>query len=166
MASAALWLAVINGAIWLGGTVFMMLVLNPLWTASPPASVRSYWVDARLYDTIFNFFGPPWQAARTVTVVAALIACWPWRQHRRLLLITTASLAIGLAMTRLHVYPMNETLFTPAIDAVPADQVRALTAAWVRADRVRFAVMSVGFLAMLRAFSLPLPRPPGTPGAR
>lgn len=50
IARALLWVAVINAAIWIGGTVFMMLVFNPLWTASPPESVRLYWVEAHFFE--------------------------------------------------------------------------------------------------------------------
>jgi hypothetical protein len=60
----------------------MMLVFNPLWTASPPESVRAYWVDAHFYDTIFNFFGPAWQIGRIVPALGALLACWSLPRHR------------------------------------------------------------------------------------
>jgi hypothetical protein len=32
----SLWIAVILNAIWIGGTVYQMIVIVPLWTASLP----------------------------------------------------------------------------------------------------------------------------------
>jgi hypothetical protein len=162
IARALLWLSVINAAIWIGGTVFMMLVFNPLWTASPPESVRSYWVDARFYDTIFNFFGPAWQVVRTVPVLGALLACWTLRRHRTWLLVHVALFAVAVGMTLLYIYPMNDVLFTPAIDGLSIDAARAMTDKWIVADRVRFAIMAVGFIALLRAFSMPIMSSGGT----
>jgi hypothetical protein len=148
LARALLWVSVVNAAIWFGGKVFMMLVFNPLWTASPPQSVRAYWVDARFYDTIFNFFGPAWQIGRTVPVLAALLACWSLPRHRALLLLNVGTLLAGVAMTLFYIYPINDVLFTPAIDGLSKDVARDMTENWVVADRVRFAIMCVGFVAL------------------
>ena len=156
IALALLWISVINGAIWIGGTVFMMLVFNPLWTASPPESVRSYWLEARFYDTIFNFFGPAWQIVRTVPALGALIVCWSLPRQRTWLLVNAVTLLVAVAMTLLYIYPMNEVLFTSAIDGLSVDAARAMTEHWILADRVRFAVRCVGFVALLRAFSMPI----------
>lgn len=148
----------LNGAIWLGGTVFMMLVLNPLWAAAPPASVRAYWVDGRLFETIFNYFGPPWQVARLLPLIGACIACWPSPRHRRWLGMAVVAWSVGVAMTVTYIYPMNETLFTAAIDDVPDGAARAMTHTWLLADRARFAIMTVGILSVFQAFRLPLDR--------
>jgi uncharacterized membrane protein len=156
LAQALLWVSVVNAAIWMGGTVFMMLVFNPLWTASPPESVRAYWVEARFYESIFNFFGPWWQFVRTVPVIGALLACWNQPRHRPLLLVNVGTLLAAIAMTLFYIYPMNDVLFTTAIDSLSRDAAREMTANWVVADRARFAIMCAGFVCLLRAFSIPI----------
>ena len=37
-----LWWAVLGFSIWVGGTLFKMLVIVPLWSASPPESVHAF----------------------------------------------------------------------------------------------------------------------------
>jgi hypothetical protein len=59
-------------------------------------------------------------------------------------------------MTLLYIYPMNNVLFTPAIEGLSVEAAREMTDRWIAADRVRFAVICVGFIALLRAFSLPI----------
>ncbi len=51
-----------------------MLVIVPLWSASPPETVRAFFQGTDYNRTIFNFFGPPFIVARNVPVVAALLA--------------------------------------------------------------------------------------------
>lgn len=157
IAQVLLWISVLNMGIWIGGTLYMMLVLNPLWTASPPESVRAYWVDARLYTTIFNFFGPVWMPIRNLPILAALIACWNAPTHRNYLLINVGIGLCGLVLTLGYIYPINAVLFTPAISSVSVDAARTMTHHWIVADRIRFAAMFIGYLALLRAFSIPLP---------
>ena len=38
----SLWLSVIALTTWVGGTLYQMLVIVPLWNASPPESVRAF----------------------------------------------------------------------------------------------------------------------------
>jgi hypothetical protein len=45
-----------------------MLVFLPMWSASPPESVRAFYLRTRYNETIWNFFGPPFTAARCSSV--------------------------------------------------------------------------------------------------
>jgi hypothetical protein len=81
----SLWLSVVALTTWVGGTLYQMLVIVPLWSASPPESVRAFFQGTEWNRTIFNFFGPSFIAARNVPVLAALIAGWHLPQHRRAL---------------------------------------------------------------------------------
>jgi len=38
----SLWWAVIGASIWVGGTVYMMCVIDPQWSNHPPESVRYF----------------------------------------------------------------------------------------------------------------------------
>jgi hypothetical protein len=42
IASILLWCNVLSISIWFGGTIYQMLVITLLWSASPPESVRSF----------------------------------------------------------------------------------------------------------------------------
>jgi hypothetical protein len=69
----SLWLSVLALSTWVGGTLYQMLVVVPLWSASPPESVHAFFRGTDYNRTVFNFFGPPFMLARNVPLVAALI---------------------------------------------------------------------------------------------
>ena len=149
-----LWYNVVSLAVWVGGTVYQMLVIVPLWSASPPESLRSFLQGTAFTTTIYNFFGPVTQLTRVPPVFILALVGWNQPQLRPWLLVCAGTMLVGLVMTRAYIYPMNE-LLAKAGDGLSADAVRALVRKWIIADRVRFAIMSAGYLCLLRAFSLP-----------
>jgi uncharacterized membrane protein len=160
-----MWWSVLGLATWVGGTMFYMLVVVPLWSSSPPDSVRAIFVDAGLNKTIWNFFGPPWMALRNVPLIAALIVGWPYPAHRRLLLVTVLIGILGVAFTLVYMYPINAILMGEPGHDVGAAEMRLLVRQWVIADRIRFAAMTAGLLFLLRAFAIPCPRKQGVSAA-
>lgn len=154
----SLWLSVILLALWVGGTLYQMLVIVPLWTASPPASLRAF-LTADYPGTVLNFFGPPFIAARTLSLVVALVAGWKFAMHRSALLVALACWLIVVGFTLLYIYPINDDLFGAALSRLGDEEARNLLQRWIIADRARFAVGCVGFIALLFAFRLPLPAP-------
>ena len=160
-----LWYNVVSMAIWVGGTVYQMLVVVPLWSASPPETVTAFFKGTQYLAQIPRFFGPRTMALRVLPIGLLLIAGWNERRLRPLLIVTAATVAIGLAMTLLWIYPINDALFWRAGEGVPVDALRTMVDRWIFLDRLRFALMGVGYLALLRAFSLSGSREP-EPGAR
>lgn len=157
--AVCLWLSVLALSTWVGGTLYQMLVIVPLWSASPPESVRAFFQGTDYNRTIFQFFGPPFIVARNVPVVAALIVGWHLPRHRRALLIATACFTVfGAIFTFLYVYPINAVLFEQAGGSQSPNEIRALANEWIFRDRVRFAIGLIGFVAVLHAFRLPIPR--------
>ncbi len=157
MAQVLLWLAVLGTSVWVGGTLYQMLVIVPMWSASPPESVRAFFLSTRYNETIWNFFGPPFMAARLAPLLGALLAGWHLPQHRKWLLVAAACKAFGVVFTLAYVYPINDVLFAQAGGNHSAEEIRAMVRQWVIADQVRFGVGVVGFLALLRALSIPFP---------
>lgn len=152
----ALWISVIGMAAWFGGTLYQMLVVVPMWSASPPESVKKFFLETTYNQTIWNFFGPPFMAARILPVIAALILGWRWREHRYWLLSATILLVAIIVYTLIYIYPTNAVLFAQAGGDNPPEVIRAMVSDWISADRIRFAVGSLVFLALLRALSLPI----------
>jgi len=153
----SLWLSVIGFSTWIGGTLYQMLVVVPMWSVSPPDSVRWFFHTTQYNHLIFRFFGPPFMLARTLPVLAALIIGWHLPRQRRALLLASACLVFAVVFTLLYVYPMNAVLFERAGGHLGTEEVQALAERWIFADRFRFAVGVVGFLALMHAFRLPLP---------
>ena len=152
----SLWLSAIALGTWVGGTLYQMLVIVPLWNASPPDSVRAFFHGTDYNRTIFRFFGPPFIAARMLPVLAALLAGWHLPRHRLALLLAPACFAFGVVYTLVYIYPINAVLFEQAGGNHSAEAIRAMADRWIFADRLRFAIGVVGFLAVLWAFRLPM----------
>lgn len=149
-----LWWAVIGFSIWLGGTVFSMTVVVPMWSESPPQSVKEFFTETSFNKYIFNFFGPPWMAIRNLPVLIALVLGWYSKLHRRYLLITFISLVIGIIYTFTYIYPINEILMTQAGADKSAEEIQTMVDKWVFADRLRFVIMLIGYFFLLKAFRL------------
>jgi uncharacterized membrane protein len=152
-----LWWAVFGFSIWLGGTIFSMTVVVPMWSESPPQSVKEFFSETSFNKYIFNFFGPPWMAIRNLPVLIALVLGWYSKQHRKYLLITFISLVIGIIYTITYIYPINDILMTKAGADQSAEEISTMVDNWIFADRLRFVVMLVGYFCLLKAFRLAIP---------
>ena len=157
IAQILLWLAVLGLSVWVGGTLYQMLVIVPMWSSSPPESVRAFFLGTRYNETIWNFFGPPFMAARLAPLLGALLVGWHLRQHRKWLLVAASSMIFGVVFTLAYVYPINDVLFLQAGGNHSPEEVQGMARQWIAADRVRFGVGVIGFLALLRALSIPFP---------
>ena len=151
-----LWYNVLSLGIWAGGTVYQMAVIVPLWSASPPESVRAFFQGTQFMTTIWSFFGPVTQVMRALPLFALVAVAWKYPNIRYWTAVCGATMVVGLVMTRAYIYPINDVLFTKAGGDLSADAVRELVRTWIFADRLRFGIMAAGYVCLLRAFSLPL----------
>jgi hypothetical protein len=153
-----LWYAVLAWGTWLGGTLYQMLVVVPLWSASPPESVRAFFTGTDYNRTIFHFFGPPFMAVRTLPLLLGLPLAWHRPAHRLPLGIAATGVALATIFTIVYVYPINDVLFAQAGGSGSPEQITAMVRQWIWADRLRFGVGVVVFICLLQAFRLPLRR--------
>jgi hypothetical protein len=151
-----LWLAVIGMSLWVGGTVFSMSVVVPMWSETPPESVKAFFGGTSFNKYIFNFFGPPWMVGRNLPILIALILSWNSRLHRRYLLITFITFIAGVLYTLFYIYPINEVLMMQAGGNHSAEEIQKMVKQWVVADRLRFVVGFIGYIFLLKAFRLPI----------
>jgi hypothetical protein len=151
-----LWYNVLSIGVWAGGTIFQMLVVVPIWNASPPESVRAFFGGTPYMTTIYHFFGPLTQIARALPLFALVWVAWPYAALRPWVAAAGATMLFGLVFTRTYVYPINDVLFARAGAGLDDAAVRALATRWIIADRLRLAVMGAGYVCLLRAFRLPV----------
>src|SRR6187200_1392246 len=59
ISSVCLWIAILSAVIGVGGNLFQMMVVDPLWSAAPPASVQAYFSDARHFEALRRFHNNP-----------------------------------------------------------------------------------------------------------
>jgi Anthrone oxygenase len=154
-----LWLAIIGMGSWAGGTLYQMIEVVPVWSASPPESVRTFFRDTDFGRHKVRFFGPATMVARNLPLILALVAAWPRPRHRGWLLLAIGCFAFGLILTLAYVYPINAVLFNQAGGSATDGEIRSMVSRWVLADRVRFVVGLVGLFAVLQAFRLPIGSP-------
>jgi hypothetical protein len=153
-----LWISVIVWGIWFGGTIYQMLVIVPIWSDSLPQSVYAFFKGTSWNHNILYFFGPYWMPVRFLPLYGMLILGWGLPAHRPLFIITAVCMTFVLLFTLIYVYPINAVLFAQAGGDHGVEEIRAMLHRWVVADRARFAVGCVGYLALLRALSIPIPR--------
>jgi uncharacterized membrane protein len=152
-----LWWAVIGFSTWVGGTLFSMSVVVPMWSESPPQSVKEFFGGTNFNTYIYHFFGPPWMIIRNLPVLIVLLLGWYSKGHRRYLLVTLISIVFGIVYTMAYIYPINDMLMTKAGAGKSAEEIQNMVDQWIFADRLRFVVMLIGFFYLLKAFRLPLP---------
>jgi hypothetical protein len=151
-----LWLTIIGLGSWAGWTLYQMVEVVPVWSASPPESVRTFFRDTDFGRHKVRFFGPPTMVARNLPLILALVAAWPRPRHRAWLLVALGCFAFSLIFTLAYVYPINAVLFNQAGGDGSASEIRSMVARWVFADQLRFVVGLVGLFAVLQAFRLPM----------
>jgi hypothetical protein len=150
-----LWLAVINLSIWIGGTMFHMIVVLPLWSQPLPDSVASFFGGTRAYEYLLDFYGPQWMVIRILPIVIALLLGWNSKRHRYFILITVLTIAFGLVLSIIVVFPINEVIMAKGGTGASPEEIEQMVHTWIQADRLRFAIIFVGYLFLLWAFRLP-----------
>lgn len=150
-----LWYSVFAWATWWGGTLYQMLVVVPMWSASPPESVVAFFLGTEYNTTIFHFFGPPFMAARTIPIAITLAMAWHLPRHRIALAVAVVGLLFAVMFTLFYIYPINAVLFQQAGGDQSPAEIADMVRRWVWADRLRFGVGTIVFGCILRAFRLP-----------
>ena len=59
-------------------------------------------------------------------------------------------------MTIIYVYPINEAIMAKAGEGSSPDEIKTMVGNWILADRLRFAIIFIGYFFLLWAFRLPL----------
>ena len=158
---ALLWVSVVAWGILLGATLFDLRVLAGAWSASPPESLSLLPYGNRWPVDTGEFFIPS-SAALLLATFGALVAGWKTGSRYRALLFVSAATIFGvLVFTVLVFWPMNAALWAIARGSAKAlkdpEAIRALVHQWITLDWLRVAIGAVGYVAAIRAISLPYP---------
>ena len=151
-----LWWSVIGISTWIGGTLFHMSVVVPMWSESPPESVKNFFGGTSFNRYIPNFYSMPWMMVKTIPVLISFFLGWYSKPHRRLLFITLLTILFGIIYSVIYIFPINEVMMKNAGFGKSPEEIKSLVDKWVFADRLRFIVMSIGYFCLLQAFRLPV----------
>jgi hypothetical protein len=160
IAQIFLWLFVIALGIELGGGLYETLVVMPLWAAAPPDSVTAYYQhNVANPQFTLNAGGRFWMFATPLVglaAIAALLSGLKTRpEHRKWRVAGTVLALIVVISTFAWFVPNIIKLFSEAVTRMSADEITSLTNWWVRLNWVRAVVYAAGWLAALRALSIP-----------
>ena len=154
LTALSLWISLISWSIWLGGTIYQMLVVVPMWSRHLPESLVAFLRSTNFTRDVLKFFGPRWMPVRSLALLLPFLD-WNLLAHRPFLIVAACSVAASLIFTIAYVYPINAVLFSDTVEGRNIHEVQTLAHHWIVADQVRLLVVSIGYLALLRAVSLP-----------
>jgi len=130
-------------------------VIDPIWSASPPASVGAFFSGTPFLEAIRSFHQNPFFLVGAVCLLGALILNWKVPTLRKWILLAVGIELLVVLGTIFYVYPINDVLFVHAGGGLDSTAIKAMTHRWLIADRIRFIFKVVVFLCLLRALSLP-----------
>ncbi len=157
VAQLLLYALIVLYGINVGGNVYEMLVLTPLWSASPPESVRKFFEGTGMARAIQKFWLSRLAKYSLFVLVAAVIAAWNVPGRRLWLAAAVGATAVSYALTLGYIFRRKKVLFRSAVE-LPAEQVQLKTRQFVLADRVRLIFKFAAFLCVVQALTIPPPR--------
>ncbi len=149
-----LWLFVVALSLQMGAGLYEMRVVTPLWSGSPPASVRDWNSDARYAIEPRARFWRYCTAAVGLAAVGALVSAWLSRACRRGWLVASAVTVILLVLaTYLYFAPALAELLAERGAPLSDEEIAERVSRWLWWSRVRATVYACAWLAALWAFS-------------
>ena len=154
-ARVSLWLFVVALSLQMGAGLYEMRVVTPLWSASPPASVRAWNADgARAIEPRAKF----WRyctAAVGLTAALALVSALTEGGRRRKWVVASAVTVIVLVfVTYVYFAPTLAVLLERRGAGLSDEQVVERVGSWLWLGRVRAAAYVLAWLAALKALSV------------
>ncbi len=160
IAQIILWLFVIARGITIGGGLYETFVVMPLWSLAPPDSVIAYHHhNAANPQFAINAGGRFWMFFTPLVgllSIATLLSGWRTRPKHRKWRITGSVLTLVVVVFTFVWFVPNIILLTgKGVLAMNPDEVKSLTNWWVRLNWLRAVFYLTGWLAALRALSIP-----------
>jgi hypothetical protein len=155
-----LWLFVILAAIVIGGGLYEMRVVVPLWAQAPPESVwkfASERVNNPLYtpNSGLRFWIYVTPLHLLVSIVMIFVGLKTRGAHRRFVLMAAAIFALLHLSALLYFVPAIDKILTSQNSGMNPAEVVSRVHAWVYGSWLRFAIGLVGLICGLRAMQLP-----------
>ncbi|HEY8204334.1 MAG TPA: hypothetical protein VIF81_06375 [Pyrinomonadaceae bacterium] len=154
-----LWIFIVLAAIVIGGGLYEMRVVVPLWANSPPESVWNF-ASQRVTNPQYTpnsglrfwiFVTPAHLLISFATLIAALKT---GKQHRRWLIVSTAIFVLLHLSALFYFVPAIDRLFNSRNLNMNPEEVASKARWWVNLTWGRFVIGFVGFLCGLRAMTI------------
>jgi hypothetical protein len=149
-AQVVLWLFVLAAGILTGGSIFEHTVLTPLWAGALPESVIQ-WQYGAIQAKFFGVVTPTYALISLVLVIAS---SWMPASQRKWALVAGLSGIIVLLSTIFFFLPiLRQTQVTQGA-GLSGEEITRLVNQFKMWSWARWAVLTGGWIAGLRAFSL------------
>jgi hypothetical protein len=155
-----LWIFVVLAAVVIGGGLYELRVIIPLWAHAPPESVWEF-ATQRTNNPAFTpnsgiqfwiYFTP----AHLLVSIATFVTAWKTqRAHRRWVMISTAVFIILHLGAIVYFVPAIDKLFNSRNLGMSPAEVASRVHVWVYGTWIRFFIGLGGFLCGLRALQVP-----------
>lgn len=154
-----LWIFVILAALVLGGGLYELCVVIPLWSHAPPESA---WTFAQLRNSqpaftpnsgirLWIFLTP----AHLLISIATLVACLKTRgAHRRWVMMATAAFIVLHLSALFYFVPAFDKIFNSQNSGMAPAEVVSRVHTWVYGTWIRFVVALAAFVCGLKAMKL------------
>ena len=145
LASGLLIASVLIWGIWCGGQVFNELMTVPIWSASPPESLKAYAeMPSKGAAPFFPLFNPLF----VVLAVGATLVAWKAARRSRKWLALSALIAIALFISLVfYLAPLVQSMFSHSVAGdLSASEIVAGVERWKWGNRVRLIVELFGFI--------------------
>ena len=151
-----LWLFVINLGIAFGAGLYEQRIIWPQWFSRSESGIRVNSGAMWTTDTGRRFWLSVTTVPLTLLTLASLVAAWQSQGPRRPWWLGAAVITLLERIGTLsYIIPMALQLMREREDALPAAKAGAMASLWMALNRVRSALALIGWLAALRALSLP-----------
>lgn len=151
-----LWGHIIFAAVILGGSIYEMLVINLVWSASLPESLKFMWSPE--YSVNPGRFWGALGAPPALFLLGTLIFNWHSRRRRYLILVAFLCILINTLTTVLYFIPTLTVMFSPGGGGRSGQELTAMGNTWILGTFGRQALLLVNLIVSVWAMSVPLPK--------
>lgn len=147
-----LWITVAAWGFWLGGLIYEMVVIMPLWSANLPSSVIE-WNSRPNFIVNPTRFYLPTVITLILSSLLATILNWKSSNQKKWLILSTLCAVSAFVFTIIYFFPKNDILFRNQNIGLSGAEISTIAYDWILGNWIRIAIMFVGFFGALKAFS-------------
>ena len=137
-----------------GGNVYEILVIDPLWSASPPESVRTFFQGTSFAKAMQKFWLSKLAKYSLFFLIATVVLGWAVPARRLWLILALCSTAATYVLTLRYIFRKKVALFAKAGNGMTSEAIVRMTKQFLVADRVRLLFKICTFIFLLRALTL------------
>ena len=149
-----LWLFVINHGIAFGAGLYEQRIVLPQWFSRSESGIRVHSAAMRSTDTGRRFWAFVTTVPLTLLTLANLAVAWQSQGPRREWWLGAAVITLVERIATFS-YFIPTALRLMRAESFPSAKVEAMAWQWMALNHVRAALALIGWLAALRALSLP-----------